>query len=155
MTDTIRKVLVVDDEPINIKIISNILKDEYEVLAAVDGAQAIKVTMQQQPDIILLDMMMPGMNGIEVCEQIKKNRATRDIPVLFVTVLDDMNNEEIGFKAGAADYITKPVHPHVLKARIQIHIDYSHYVNLLEGLLAKGSINSESVKTEAKFLLED
>ncbi len=154
MTNKKWSVLVVDDEPANIKIISSILQDEYKVLAATSGEQAIKLTTEQQPDIVLLDMMMPEMNGVEVCQTLKKDKATRDIPVIFVTVMDDMANEEVGFKAGAADYIAKPVHPLVLKARIKVHIDYSHYVQFLENLLANRKLDAKVIKAEVTALLK-
>ncbi len=150
-----RKVLVVDDEPVNIKIVMNILRDDYEILAAVSGVQALKVAKEQQPDIILLDMVMPEMNGIEVCQKLKKDSATRDIPVFFVTVMDDLSNEEVGLKAGAADYIAKPVQPDILKARLKIHIEYRLYAQFLEKLLAKRTFDVKSIQSEVKGLLEN
>ena len=118
-----RKVLCVDDEAANIKIMSNMLRDEYEVFVSLSGSAALELAKMQHPDIILLDMLMPDMNGVEVCEALKADPDTADIPVFFVTSMDDMFNEAVGFKAGALDYVTKPVSPHVLAAIDNVEVD--------------------------------
>lgn len=116
-------VLVVDDVPENIFILSELLKDDYQVVAATNGKKALEIATQPpHPDIILLDVMMPEMSGYEVCEALKKDEATCDIPVIFVTALSEDKDEELGFEVGAVDYITKPISPPVVKARVKTHL---------------------------------
>ena len=103
--------LIVDDELINLKILANILEDEYTISVATNGKQALEVARENKPDMILLDVVMPKMHGIDVCKDLKADENLRRIPVIFVTSMSDSANEEAGFAAGACDYITKPVHP--------------------------------------------
>ncbi|MBF0413172.1 MAG: response regulator [Desulfamplus sp.] len=118
-----QKVLIVEDSPQNIKIINEILKNDYIITAATSGENAIScLEVNELPDIILLDIIMPGMDGYEVCRRIKRNKKTSDIPVIFITAKDDIEDEEKGFEAGAVDYITKPVSPSIVKARIKTHL---------------------------------
>lgn len=106
-------ILVVDDEPANIDILLGILSPYYNVKVAPSGAVALKIVQQFTPDLILLDVMMPGMDGFEVCKKLKTDRLLSQIPVIFVTALTQGENEEKGFKLGAVDYITKPVSPSI------------------------------------------
>ena len=116
-------VLVVDDTPENIDILVGILKDDYEVVAALNGLAAIKLIQSGKlPDIILLDVMMPKMDGYQVCQILKKDYTTRHIPVIFVTAKVEIEDELKGFSLGAADYIFKPFSPPVIKARIKTHL---------------------------------
>lgn len=113
------KVLIVDDVPENISILMAAIRDEYAVIAARNGEKALQLASQRPvPDIILLDVMMPDMDGYEVCRQLKENPTTRDIPVIFITALSDKENEERGLSLGAIDYLTKPISPPIVKARI-------------------------------------
>ena len=112
-------VLVVDDEPANIDILLGILSPYYHVKVAPSGAIALKIVQQFTPDLILLDIMMPEMDGFEVCKQLKTDRLLSQIPVIFVTALTQGENEEKGFKLGAVDYITKPVSPSITLARVK------------------------------------
>jgi putative two-component system response regulator len=146
-------ILIVDDEPINIRILSNILSDDYKIRAATSGKQAIEIANNQPPDIILLDMIMPDIDGLEVCKKLKSNELTCDIPVIFITSMTDPANEERGLEAGAVDYISKPVSPPVVKARVRIHIQYRLTVNFLEGLLSSKTTSLEQAQTQAKSLL--
>ncbi len=114
-------VLIVDDTPANIAVLSNILS-EYNVKAATSGAKALEIAKRFIPDIILLDIMMPVMDGYTVCAILKQDLRTRNIPVIFVTAMDDVANEERGFELGAVDYITKPVSPPIALARIKTHL---------------------------------
>jgi len=114
-------VLVVDDTPDNITILSNILTD-YTVKAATNGPKALDIAIAASPDIILLDIMMPGMDGYEVCSRLKNDLRTRDIPVIFVTAMDDVADEARGFELGAVDYITKPVSPPIVLARVKTQL---------------------------------
>ena len=123
MEDKAKKtILVVDDTPTNIKILGQILIEDYEVSIATSGAQALEIISQNKPDLILLDIMMPEMDGYQVCEKIKSDKHTQNIPVIFVTAKDEESDEAKGFEIGAVDYITKPVSPPVVKARVKTHL---------------------------------
>ncbi len=126
MVDNSKKsvVLIVDDSRINIDVLNGILHEHYEVKFAPDGAKALEIaTKEPHPDIILLDVMMPGMNGYEVCVKLKQNSKTSQIPVIFVTSLDEKEEELTGFEVGGEDYITKPVTPEIVLARVKTHIE--------------------------------
>ena len=123
MINTVRsKILVVDDEPANLNLMRQILKDNYDLTFAKSGSDAISNMNKQVPDLILLDVMMPGMDGYEVCERIKADPRLSDIPVIFCTAMSDEGDEIRGFKVGASDYVTKPVRPAVVLARVQTHL---------------------------------
>lgn len=116
-------VLVVDDTPENIDLLVEILKDDYRVKAARNGEQALKIAgLGSKPDLILLDIMMPGIDGFEVCRRLKADPSRCDIPVIFVTAKITTDDEIHGFKLGAVDYITKPISPPVVLARVKTHI---------------------------------
>jgi putative two-component system response regulator len=116
-------VLVVDDTPENIDVMSGILRSDYKVKAALSGQKALKVARSTPaPDIILLDVMMPEMDGYEVCRELKNNPQTRNIPVIFVTAKDTESDETLGLDLGAVDYITKPVSPVIVQARVKTHL---------------------------------
>ena len=115
-------ILVVDDTPENLDVMTSILSPGYAVRAAINGPTALKIAEKQLPDLILLDIMMPGMDGYEVCQKLKENPVTRDIPVIFVTAMDQISDEARGFSLGAADYIPKPVIPPILEARVKTHL---------------------------------
>ncbi len=116
-------VLVVDDTPDNLSLMSELLEDEYRVRIANNGAKALKIAgSANPPDIILLDIMMPVMDGYEVCRSLKENAATRDIPLIFLTAKAQVEDEMKGFSLGAVDYITKPISPPVVLARVKTHL---------------------------------
>src|SRR4051812_6042213 len=116
-------ILVVDDTPTNISVLTEILRGDYRVLAAINGEQALKIARgDSPPDLILLDVMMPGMSGHEVCERLKGESRTRKTPVIFVTAMNQVEDEARGFALGAVDYITKPVSPPIVKARVKTHL---------------------------------
>lgn len=116
-------ILIVDDVPSNIHVIGGALKDQYEVSASISGARALEITRKEQkPELILLDIMMPEMDGFEVCRRLKEDPLTADIPVIFVTTIDEVADVVKGFDLGAVDYVTKPIEPEVLKARVRTHI---------------------------------
>lgn len=114
--------LLVDDEPTNLQVLRHILQDDYRLLFAKDGPKALELAGRERPALVLLDVMMPGMTGHEVCQQLKNDPATREIPVIFVTALADTEDEAKGFEVGAVDYITKPVSPAIVKARVRTHL---------------------------------
>ena len=116
-------ILVVDDTPDNIALLSTLLKDRYKVRAANNGERALAIAAgQPRPDLILLDIMMPGMDGYEVCERLKVDPHTADIPVIFLTAKVQVEDEEFGLRLGAVDYITKPISPPIVLARVETHL---------------------------------
>ena len=115
--------LIVDDTPDNITLLSSLLKNRYRIKVATRGERALKIAaMDPPPDLILLDIMMPGMDGYEVCQQLKADPHTTDIPVVFLTAKVQVEDEEKGLKLGAVDYITKPISPPIVLARVQTHL---------------------------------
>jgi len=124
MTTSIKQplILAVDDEASNLQLLRQILQDRYRLLFAKDGARALELANQEKPDLILLDVMMPGMTGYQTCRALKADAATAGIPVIFVTALSDAGDEVDGFDAGAVDYITKPVSPPIVRARVRNHL---------------------------------
>ena len=118
------KLLVVDDVPDNLDILCRALEaDDYNVLVATNGETALKVTSRTTPDLILLDVMMPGINGYETCKRLKENPETRDIPVIFLTALDQMEDIVAGFEVGGVDYVTKPFRKEEVLIRIRTHLE--------------------------------
>jgi len=115
-------ILAVDDEASNLQLLRQILQDHYRLLFAKDGARALELAVKERPDLVLLDVMMPGMSGYEVCAALKANPMTAPIPVVFVTALTDTADELEGFEAGAVDYITKPISPPLVRARVRTHL---------------------------------
>ncbi len=114
--------LLVDDEPNNLQVLRQILQADYRLLFARDGHKALELAREAQPQLILLDVMMPGITGHETCERLKADPATAHIPVIFVTALADEANETRGFELGAVDYLTKPVSGPIVKARVRNHL---------------------------------
>ena len=116
-------ILMVDDEPANLSVLARLLRSDYRVRAVKSGESALRAVMTEpRPDLVLLDVMMPGMDGYAVLGQLRAAPATSDIPVIFLTALADAGDEELGLKRGAADYITKPIKPAVVLARIRAHL---------------------------------
>lgn len=116
------KVLLVDDEPNNLKVLQQILKDHYELIFAINGDKALAAAREHRPDMILLDIMMPGMDGYEVCRQLKADATTKHMPVIFVTAMSEIEDEARGFDVGAVDYIQKPVSGPIVRRRVQTHL---------------------------------
>lgn len=115
-------ILAVDDDPSNLHLLKQILQNDYRMLYARDGLRAIELAVQERPDLILLDVMMPGMTGFEVCRHLKKDPRVAAIPVIFVTAMFDTAAEEDGFSAGGADFVAKPVGVTMLQARVRAHL---------------------------------
>lgn len=116
-------ILIVDDERQNIKVLNEFLRDTYKIMAAKNGAQALKAAQGNiVPDLILLDIMMPGIDGYDVCKKLKANEKTKHIPVIFVTAVTETQDAARGFQAGAVDFIEKPLDPVMAKARVDLHI---------------------------------
>jgi len=134
-------ILVVDDTPTNLTMISGLLSDEYNVKIANNGEKALNMIMGGlQPDLILLDIMMPGMNGYDVMRVLKQIENAKDIPVIFVSALDSEEDEETGLLLGAADYICKPFSPAIARARIANHVRFHRQRKLLESLAGRDGL---------------
>ncbi len=141
------KILIVDDEKTNLDVLIGLLRDHYKTIVAKNGVDALaRANSENPPDLILLDIMMPSMDGFAVCEQLKANPATRSIPVIFVTALDQTGDETKGFALGAVDYINKPINPAILMARIQAQLTLAHYNKILEQTVQERTC--ELVKTQ-------
>lgn len=126
------RLLLVDDEPTNLQVLRHILQADYRLLFATDGERALQVAREQRPDLVLLDIMMPNMDGYAVCCALKADAATASIPVIFITALNDSQDETAGFDVGAVDYITKPVSPPVVRARVRNHLSLVRVEELRE-----------------------
>jgi signal transduction histidine kinase len=127
-------VMIVDDTPTNIELLSECLGDDYELVFATSGADALELIRADKPDLLLLDVMMPGMDGYQLCSLLKGDPATRDIPVIFVTAMCQEEDEIRGLELGAIDYVTKPISPHIVRARVKNHLELKRYRDLLENL---------------------
>jgi diguanylate cyclase (GGDEF)-like protein len=126
------RILIIDDEEININILTEYLKSEYEVVCARNGESALNIIQEHEPNLILLDIVMPGMNGFEILKKIKNIPSIMSIPVIFITGSNDTEDEEKGLALGAVDYITKPFNPSIVKARINTHLKLSEYIITIE-----------------------
>lgn len=123
MDNNKKTILVVDDTPVNIDVLSGVLRKEYKVKAAINGEKALKIAQSEPyPSIILLDIMMPGIDGYEVCRRLKSNPLTSGIPIIFISAKNQIEDQKIGLELGAVDYITKPFDPSVVEARVHHHL---------------------------------
>ncbi|WP_210543439.1 diguanylate cyclase [Rhodoferax sp. PAMC 29310] len=129
------KLLVVDDQAINIQVIHQIFASDCQVFMATNGPQALAICKDNPPDLVLLDIVMPGIDGLEVCAKLQADEATRNIPVIFVTAHSDPAQETEGLLAGAVDFISKPVNPAVVRARVQTHLTLKFQSDLLRQLV--------------------
>ena len=130
-----RSLLIVDDQPANIKVLASLLKDDYIIQVANKGQKALEIARSSNPpDLILLDILMPEMDGYAVCRELKNNPATSRIPVIFISALDEASDETKGLDLGAVDYISKPFHPDIVKSRIRNHMSLKVKTDLLENM---------------------
>jgi diguanylate cyclase (GGDEF)-like protein len=129
-------VLIIDDSPLNIQLLSGILGDEQDIIFATRCDDAITLATRELPDLIMLEVVMPEMNGYDVCRKLKENPDTRKIPVIFVTAKSELEDEAMGLSCGAIDYITKPYHAAIVKARVKNHLELKRYRDYLENLSA-------------------
>lgn len=137
--------LIVDDIKENIDLLKECLHHEYNIIAATSGEKAIHISKLRSPDLILLDVMMPLMDGYETCKQLKSCQEFRDTPVIFVSANADVTSETMGLKAGAVDYIYKPVHPEIVRRRVKLHLQqYHHQRNLRLEILEKDFLVEEA-----------
>lgn len=152
MSDQIEKpsILLVDDEPANIRILLELLRQDYKALVATNGKNALQLAQSEHPpDLILLDVMMPDMDGYEVCKELKANPRTQKIPIIFITAKDSEKDEMKGFDLGAVDYVTKPFSPVIVKARVQTHTELKRYCDILEDLSFRDGLTA--VANRRKF----
>ena len=146
---TKQTVLVVDDTPENIQILNGVLRPNYKVKAAPNGEKAIKIAQSaSQPDIILLDIMMPEMDGYEVCRQLKSNPITEKIPIIFVTAMSEVEDEKKGLDMGAVDYITKPINPAIVLARVRTQLALYDQTRELEKKVQERTAELNSTRME-------
>ena len=132
------KILIVDDVPANVDVLVQLLKDaNYEIFVSTSGSEALEVAAKSRPDLMLLDVMMPGMDGYEVCQKLKTNPDLKDIPVLFLSARDDVPSVSKGFASGGADYITKPFNKDELASRIRTQLERRMLSRQLETLRAE------------------
>lgn len=136
------RLLVVDDQPINIQVMHQIFNGHYQVFMATKGAQALDFCRRTPPDLVLLDVVMPEMDGFEVCSALKADPATRDIPVIFVTAHTESAQETRGIEAGAVDFITKPVNPAVVRARVKAQLTLKFQSDLMRKLVFLDGLTS-------------
>jgi diguanylate cyclase (GGDEF)-like protein len=135
MTDEKPLILIVDDTPANIQVLADGLRADYRVKVATNGPTALELACRDGgPDLVLLDVMMPDMDGYEVIRRLKAAEATRNLPVIFITAKSDPGDETQGFELGAVDYIAKPFHMPIVRARVRTHIDLKRKSDLLESL---------------------
>ena len=121
--DNRKKILLVDDDQVSLTLLENILSDEFETVSCRSGEEALEVIADEKPDIVILDITMPGMDGYEVCRVLKSDDLTKSIPVIFVTVSGNESDETKGFEVGAADFISKPYSRSVLRSRVKTHLE--------------------------------
>lgn len=126
--------LMVDDQTVNIHVMYRAFADDCQVYMATNGKTALQLCESRLPDLVLLDIEMPGMDGFEVCRQLKANEKTRDIPVIFVTAHSDPEQETLGLELGAVDFIAKPINPSVLRARVRTHVLLKYQSDALRSL---------------------
>lgn len=135
LNDERHAILIVDDMTSNIQVLANALQDDYRIKVATSGERALQIAQSASPpDLILLDIMMPGLDGYQVCKQLKSDPKTSGIPIIFVTALSEVSDEEKGLNLGAVDYITKPFHLPIVKARVRNHMSLKLKTDLLEEL---------------------
>ncbi|MBF0401380.1 MAG: hybrid sensor histidine kinase/response regulator [Magnetococcales bacterium] len=149
---TTPRVLIVDDVPANIKVLLPTLQPDFDVSIATNGQQALQLAKSQQPDLILLDIIMPDMDGYEVCRHLKADEQTRDIPVIFITAKDDESDEMTGLELGAVDYITKPFSVAIVHARTKTHLGLKKAREKIEKQ-NKALIEANSLREEVNRIL--
>jgi len=126
------KILIVDDDPVNIGVLANALRESYEILTALNGHDAISLVKERSPDLVLLDIMMPDMDGLQVCRLIRAEGVYADTPIIFVTAVDSLEGEGQGLELGAVDYITKPVNIKLMKLRVRNQIELKRRRNIIQ-----------------------
>lgn len=147
------RILVVDDEANNRKLLLQILQDKYDTAFAVNGKQAVEVALKIKPDLILLDIMMPEMDGYEVCRKIKSDPELHKIPIIFTTAMNEIEDETLGFAAGCVDYITKPISKPIVLARVATHLWLYNQHNECEAEVVRRTAMFEESQKSAIYML--
>lgn len=146
-------VLIVDDEPANICLLNEVLKTDYRIMVAKDGKRALLVAQSNPPpDLILLDIIMPELDGYEVLKRLKADEDTKNIPIIFVTSKDKDEDETKGLEMGAVDYIHKPFNPTVVKARVRAHLELKQNRDFLEWMLKEKTEELKKMEKEYSYL---
>lgn len=140
MEERKQTVLIVDDEPMNIEILNEALGAEHEILFATNGQEALGIASNELPDLILLDVILPDLDGYQVCKRLKNDPKTRDIPVIFVASMDPEEDEAKGLDVGATDYLAKPIRSPIVRARVRNHLELKRYRDYLEKVSAKDGL---------------
>jgi diguanylate cyclase (GGDEF)-like protein len=156
-TSSARKpcVLVADDVPANVVIVSSALEDEFTVVQASTGPAVLERVAAGDVDLVLLDVVMPGLDGFDVCRRLKENPATAHVPVIFVTMLEDTVEEAHGFEVGAVDYITKPIRPAIVRARVRTHVELKRTRDMLEQLASVDSLTGVANRRRFDVALDE
>lgn len=147
-----QKILIVDDEPANIKILGEMLMHDYQISFASSGPEALQLSGANPPDLILLDIVMPEMDGYEVCKTLKGQDITKSVPVIFITAKSSEDDEAKGFEIGAVDYITKHFSLTVVLARVKTHLELKRHRDFLEWLLQERTSELEDARREYMHL---
>lgn len=133
--DDKQTLLIVDDEPFNVNLLHALLKQDYKIMVAISGEQALKGALSRRPDLILLDIMLPDIDGHEVCRRLKMDERSKDIPIIFISARNDVGDEALGLELGAVDYISKPFNSAVVQARVRTQMRLKRRGDLLEALV--------------------
>lgn len=142
------KVLIVDDQVENIDILKGILEDQYTIFAIKDPTKVLQFLKKNTPDLILLDIMMPELDGYEICKELKKDPVLAKVPVIFITADNSSDSEEKGLQLGAVDYITKPINPPIVRARVKTHLDLYSFSHELEEKVEQRTRQIEDTKLQ-------
>ena len=148
------KILIIDDSPEDIHILGGILCKDYQLFFATNGADGLDIVMRERPDLILLDVLMPDMDGYAICGRLKADRLLGNIPVIFVTALSEVNEEARGLEAGAVDYLIKPVSAPIVKARVRTHLELKRHQDLLHQLACLDGLTGVTNRRRFDELLE-
>jgi diguanylate cyclase (GGDEF)-like protein len=146
--------LIVDDQSANVRVMAEALRDRYELLFATSGAKALEIVAANDVELVLLDIVMPDMDGFEVCRRIKSDERTSRIPVIFVTAREEASDETRGFDVGGVDYITKPIHPAIVRARVRTHLELKRARDLLERLASIDALTGIANRRQFDAFLE-
>ena len=152
---TRHRLLIVDDQPANVRVIAEVLREEYDILFATSGAKALEIASTSDIELILLDVVMPDLDGFEVCQRLKADEKTSRIPVIFVTAREEVYDETHGFDVGGVDYITKPIRPPVVRARVRTQLELKRTRDLLESLASIDALTGIANRRRFDVVLEE
>lgn len=150
-----QRLLIVDDQPANVRVMAEALRDHYELYFATSGVKALEIAAASAIELVLLDVVMPDLDGFEVCRRLKSDERTSRIPVIFVTAREEMNDETRGFDVGGVDYIIKPVQPPIVRARVRTHLELKQARDLLESLASIDGLTGIANRRRFDMCLEN